>query len=158
MEETLPPELPATPTDYAGFWIRFGAIVLDWIILGIINITISSLYLWFFQTENRFEWEDGAYVTTPNIINAFISWLYFAGLESSKYQATLGKQMVKIYVTDEAGGRISFLRATGRYFSKFISAMILFIGFIMAAFTAKKQALHDIIAGTLVLKKGTVIS
>ena len=55
-------------------------------------------------------------------------------------------------VTDLAGNRISFLRATGRYFAKIISALILFIGFIMVAFTEKKQGLHDMIAGTLVVR------
>jgi uncharacterized RDD family membrane protein YckC len=58
-----------------------------------------------------------------------------------------------IYVTGLDGQRISFLRATGRYLAKFLSALILFIGFIMAAFTARKQALHDMIAGTLVLSR-----
>ena len=58
-----------------------------------------------------------------------------------------------IIVTDETGGRISFGRATGRYFSKIISAMIFWIGYIMAGFTDKKQALHDVIANTLVWKR-----
>ena len=81
-----------------------------------------------------------------------MQWLYFALLESSAKQGTLGKMALGIRVTDLDGNRISFGRATGRYFAKFISAIILYIGFIMAAFTAKKQALHDIIASTLVIK------
>jgi uncharacterized RDD family membrane protein YckC len=56
-------------------------------------------------------------------------------------------------VTDLAGRRISFGRATGRFFAKYISATILMIGFVMAGFTEKKQALHDILAGTLVIRK-----
>ena len=81
-----------------------------------------------------------------------VSWLYFALLESSPKQATLGKMALGIKVTDLDGNRISFGRATGRFFAKIISGVILMIGYIMAAFTAKKQALHDIIASTLVIK------
>jgi len=79
-------------------------------------------------------------------------WIYEAAMESSSKQATLGKMALGLKVTDEQGGRISFARATGRYFAKIISGMILFIGYIMAGFTARKQALHDMIAGTLVTR------
>lgn len=80
-------------------------------------------------------------------------WLYFALMESSKFQGTVGKLALGIIVTDVDGNKISFARATGRYFSKILSGFILMIGYIMAGFTEKKQALHDIIAGTLVWKK-----
>ena len=80
----------------------------------------------------------------------FGSWLYSALLESSSYQATLGKMILGMKVTDLAGNRISFERATGRHFAKILSAMILGIGFLMVAFTERKQGLHDILAGTLV--------
>jgi len=80
------------------------------------------------------------------------SWIYEATLESSSRQATLGKMAMGLRVTDEQGRRISFARATARYFSKILSGMILFIGYIMAGFTARKQALHDLIAGTLVTR------
>lgn len=79
-------------------------------------------------------------------------WIYEAVMESSSKQATLGKMALGLKVTDEQGRRISFVRATGRYFSKIISGMILCIGYIMAGFTARKQALHDMIAGTLVTR------
>jgi len=82
-----------------------------------------------------------------------LTWLYYALLESSSWQATLGKKALGLEVTDLAGGRISFGRATGRYFARWISAMTLGIGFIMAGFTEKKQALHDILVGTLVIRK-----
>ena len=76
------------------------------------------------------------------------SWLYWALMESSAWQATLGKKLFGLKVTDLQGRRISFARASGRYFGK-----IVFVGFIMVAFTEKKQALHDMIAGCLVVKK-----
>lgn len=80
------------------------------------------------------------------------AWIYEAAMESSSRQATLGKMALGLRVSDEQGRRISFLRATARYFSKILSGMILFIGYIMAGFTARKQALHDMIAGTLVTR------
>jgi len=79
--------------------------------------------------------------------------LYYALMESSAKQATLGKMAISIKVTDMAGNRISFGRATGRYFGKYVSALIMYIGFLMAGFTQQKQALHDIMAGCLVVNK-----
>jgi len=84
------------------------------------------------------------------VFSALVSWIYEAALESSSYQATLGKMALGLKVTDLAGNRISFARATGRHFAKYVSGMIFFIGYIMAGFTERKQALHDMIAGTLV--------
>jgi uncharacterized RDD family membrane protein YckC len=80
-------------------------------------------------------------------------WLYFALLESSSWQGTLGKKALGLIVTDMMGRRISFARATGRHFAKIISGMILLIGYLMAGFTERKQALHDMIAGCLVFRK-----
>ena len=81
------------------------------------------------------------------------SWLYEAVMMTSEWQATVGKRIMSIVVTDLDGKRLSFGRATGRHFAKYISAFLLGIGFIIAAFTAKRQALHDMIAETLVIKR-----
>ena len=81
------------------------------------------------------------------------SWLYHTMMESSRHQATLGKMALGIIVTDLNGARISFARANARFFGKWISGMIMNIGYLMAAFTEKKQALHDILAGCLVIRK-----
>jgi uncharacterized RDD family membrane protein YckC len=78
------------------------------------------------------------------------NWIYEAAMESSSKQATVGKMALGLKVTDLEGRRISFARATGRHFAKLISGMILLIGYIMAGFSQRKQALHDMIAGTLV--------
>jgi uncharacterized RDD family membrane protein YckC len=87
-------------------------------------------------------------------IAVVLQWLYFAYLESGEKQATWGKQAMGMYVTDMAGQRITFGRASGRFFAKIVSGLVPFlIGYIMAAFTARKQALHDMIANTLVLKR-----
>ena len=78
------------------------------------------------------------------------SWLYCALMESSSYQATLGKMIFGMKVTDLCGNRISFARATGRHFAKILSGLILCIGFIMVGLSERKQGLHDLLAGTLV--------
>ena len=82
-----------------------------------------------------------------------ISWLYFAMMESSQRQATFGKAMLNLRVSDVNGNRLSFGHASGRYFSKIITGLVPFgIGYIMAGFTQKKQALHDFIASTVVIR------
>lgn len=85
-------------------------------------------------------------------MTVILTWLYYALLESSAKQGTLGKVILGMKVVDYNNQRISFARATGRYFSKIISTIILMIGFIMIAFTSRKQGLHDMIARTLVIK------
>jgi uncharacterized RDD family membrane protein YckC len=87
------------------------------------------------------------------VIQLVIYWLYFAIMESSHFQGTVGKIVLGMKVVDLQGNKISFLKATGRSFGKYLSSIILLIGYIMAAFTEKKQALHDMIAGCLVVKR-----
>ena len=87
-----------------------------------------------------------------NLLSILAGWIYFASTESSSWQATVGKKLLNLKVTDMNGDRLTFGRATGRYFGKILSSLICLIGFIMAAFTEKKQALHDMMANTLVVK------
>jgi uncharacterized RDD family membrane protein YckC len=87
------------------------------------------------------------------LIIQLFRWVYFAGFQSSRYQATIGKMIFGIIVTDLQGNKISFITATVRVFSKILSQIIFFGGYFMAAFTEKRQGLHDKIAGTVVLKK-----
>jgi uncharacterized RDD family membrane protein YckC len=134
-------------TAYAGFWLRLAAYIIDGIILYIPNTIVSTII----GIGNIYNYNTG-FEPTAILINLLLL-LYFPIMESSEIQGTLGKKLVDIKVTDMDGQRISFLRAIGRYFAKILSAMILFIGFIMAGFTEKKQALHDILAGTLVVKR-----
>ena len=87
-------------------------------------------------------------------IGLVVGWLYYAYSESSAAQATLGKRALGLYVTDLNGQRISFARASARYFCKIITGMVpLFIGYILAGVTQRKQALHDMIAACLVLRR-----
>jgi uncharacterized RDD family membrane protein YckC len=124
---------------YGGFWIRVVAALIDGLILAVIGAILS------FGADDR---------TTGGLASTLIGWIYYAWLESSTRQATFGKSLLGLTVVDEQGQRISFGRATGRYFAKYLSAIILLIGFIMVAFDARKQGLHDKLAGTLVLKRG----
>ncbi len=154
----------ARPTvAYAGFWLRFVAFIIDIIILGIVG---SIITLPFAVSMGMGAFMRGRPPMTPEewmpffagiwriiLIRIVLNWLYFAFLESSAWQGTVGKKALGLEVTDLGGHRISFGRASGRFFGKFISSMILLIGYIMAGFTEKKQALHDMMAGCLVIRK-----
>jgi uncharacterized RDD family membrane protein YckC len=141
---------PAYPVAYAGFWRRFVAFVVDSIILGIPVSIILTAVLFAALPESI---HTAASATVRFLVSVVFSWLYYTLLESSRAQATPGKMLLGIVVIDLPGQRISWARANARYWSKYISAIIFYIGYIMAGFTSKKQALHDMIAGTLVIKK-----
>jgi uncharacterized RDD family membrane protein YckC len=142
---------------YAGFWIRVVAYLIDGIILGVAQsiIMFSFLGSFFFNIQPG-EIPDGAFFMKLGfvwILVLIVQWLYFAGMESSSRQATVGKLALGIVVTDLNGDRVSFAQASGRFFSKIISALVMCIGFLMVGFSEKKQGLHDLIARTYVVKK-----
>jgi uncharacterized RDD family membrane protein YckC len=142
---------PVISPPYAGFWLRFCAAFVDGIVLWVVQIPIQfALGIDPFDSQKRVA---VGIVVFSNLISIVIHWLYKSLQESSSHQATLGKRAVGIIVTDEIGNRISFGRATGRHFAEYLSALILMIGYLMAGWTRRKQALHDMIAGTLVVKK-----
>ena len=143
---------------YAGFWRRFVAVLIDKIILVIGGAIIGGILgaiIGFVLGASGTDLGTIKAVAgvAGYIIGLVLDWLYFTLLESSSKQATLGKMAIGIIVTDLNDNRISFGKANGRYWGKIISAIILLIGFFMAGFTQNKQALHDIMAGTLVVKK-----
>jgi len=80
------------------------------------------------------------------------TWLYFAGMESSPWRATLGKKLLGLYVTDIKGQRLSLIRATGRTFAKYLSAATAGVGYLLCGFTEKKQTLHDMVTSCVVLR------
>jgi uncharacterized RDD family membrane protein YckC len=154
---------------YAGFWLRFVAYIIDYIIiyavqsfvfvpvLGLMGISFASKMN---NVENMSEAETmgmiasfAAVAGATALLTTVIALLYWSLMESSKYQATVGKMVLGLKVTDVDGNSLDFVKALVRNVCKIISGMILFIGYIMAGFTEKKQGLHDIIAGTLVVKK-----
>ncbi len=143
-----PMEPVARAVQYAGFWKRAAAVIIDSVLLMIVFV---PLVLLFGGVSQAAEGGPPAGSGILNILTTAVYWLYFAGMESSAKQATFGKLALGIKVTDLDGQQLSFLRATGRHFGKYLSSLILFIGYILAAFTEKKQALHDMIASTLVV-------
>jgi uncharacterized RDD family membrane protein YckC len=125
---------------YAGFWIRVGAYLIDAILVGVVNTLIT-----FSLTA-----------TSPilgSLVSLALGIAYFAFMESSENQATLGKMAVGIKVGDINGDRISVGNAVGRYFAKILSAITLCIGFMMVGWDAKNQGLHDKLADTFVFYK-----
>ena len=145
----------AAPT-YAGFWWRFLAYIIDAFISACIFFPLGAL-LGVAIVASGQDPNSGEMLAARlglNSISIVITWLYYALCESSSWQGTIGKKVLGIRVTDTNSQRIGFAKATGRHFGKIISGIILGIGFIMIAFTEQKQGLHDMMAGTLVLRGG----
>lgn len=153
----------ARPGEYmnapAGFWMRFAAYIIDALILLVpgypIARVIPSLMGVALPDQPTLD-QLIAFLPASclvNVITLVIGWFYFALMECSANQGTLGKMALGIKVTDMAGQRITFGRASGRYFGKLLSGLILYVGYMMAGWTEKKQALHDILANTLVVRK-----
>ena len=157
--QTVTPATPGIPytypiaIEYAGFWKRFAAYFLDMLIVNIVSYVIAFVVGAIVGISLGDSFDSGLIVLFVVPVVLILDWLYFALMESSSKQATLGKQALRIIVTDLEGKRISFGRATGRFISKLFSAIIIYIGFFMIAFTGKKQGLHDMMAGTLVIVK-----
>lgn len=159
-----PPVAYAPPSIYGGFWIRFLAHLVDHIILGVVAaplffITVLPSIIRIAQQADRDQEPSPEMIITiissvfVYIALAFVGqWLYEALLTSSLWQGTIGKKILRLKVVDEAGNRISFGRATGRFFAKILSSMFMCIGFIMIGFTERKTGLHDMLAGTRVLR------
>ena len=155
--------------EYAGFWVRFLAFLIDNAVVGIgfVLILIPLIFLtglggFIGEIHPNEDMNDvGIFMLFGLLflaatVSLLLTWLYHALMESSEWQATLGKKVLGLVVTDMAGRRVSFGRATGRHFAKIITNMVpAFIGYIMAGFTERKQALHDMIAGCLVLRRNS---
>jgi uncharacterized RDD family membrane protein YckC len=152
---------------YAGFWLRFVAYLIDGFLVTVVSCVfavvaivalgggavISALK----DAENSgdvFPFLFMGWVLVFIFVSLLATWLYYAKMESSPSQGTLGKMALGLIVTDLEGRRITFGRASGRFFAKLITGIVpLAIGYIMAGFTEKRQALHDMIAACLVLRK-----
>jgi len=160
-------ETTATQT-YGGFWIRFVAYIIDIIILGIVSSIVIIPILGALGFGAYGTMSNGGEMTEDQIgalmgmitgagifmyiANIIVGWLYFALMQSSAKQATVGKMALGLKVINKDGSKMNFGQATLRFIGKMISYAILLIGFIIAGFTEKKQALHDMIAGTYVIK------
>jgi len=132
----------STQPAFAGVWRRLAALLIDAILLGCVEGALGMLIALL----------DTADISKLISVGAAISWAYYALLESSPAQATLGKIAFGIKVTDAGGGLISFRRASVRYFCKSLSTLVLGIGWLLPFLTPRRQALHDLLAGTLVVR------
>ncbi len=139
-------------TKFGGFFRRFVAHVIDSVIQFVIAVFLCLIFAVVFIGTGFFELPDGLQESIFTSWTFLIGWIYEAVLISSSWQATVGKRILSLKVVDGEGNRVSFARATGRFFAKILSALILCIGFLMIGFTKRKQGLHDMIAGTLVIK------
>jgi len=149
---------------YGGFWIRLLAHLIDHVILGAIAaplffiLILPAILRVINEAERNREPSPELIVAIVSsvlvyIILAFVGqWLYEALLTSSSWQGTVGKRVLQLKVTDELGNRIGFGRATGRFFAKILSSMFCCVGFIMVGLTDRKRGLHDMLAGTVVMR------
>lgn len=147
----LLPTQQARPLLHAGSWRRSAAWLIDALIAG------SAAYALFFTGMLP----DLIVRSTGSVMFGHVStwsgtfilrWLYAALFQSSRLQASPGMLALGLRVTDLRGARIGFARATGRYFASILSSILLGIGYLMIGWTRRKQGLHDLIAGTLVVR------
>jgi uncharacterized RDD family membrane protein YckC len=141
------PSRSGSRSQSAGFWMRVVAALVDVTVLLSVGYVIAGMVAAFYTGS-----EQGS-KTLFIIVSILIRWLYFAKMESSNYGATLGKLAVGLKVTDLAGAPISFRIATARHFGKVLSSLTLGAGYVMVAFTERKQGLHDMLAGCLVVRR-----
>jgi uncharacterized RDD family membrane protein YckC len=154
--------------NFAGFWLRVAAAIVDGVIVSVaLGVLLVPLFLLSglgttigALTQNHGRPDPAIFIGLIGLIliltgiSVLVQWLYHAYLESGERQGTWGKQVLGLYVTDLMGNPITFGHASGRFFAKIVTGMIpLGIGYIMAGFTERKQALHDMIASCLVLRR-----
>lgn len=133
---------------YAGFWLRTVAYALDWALIFVAAfLLIFTFVIGVGPSMSPEEME-----TIGQLFGVVIAWLYFTVAESSTWQATPGKRLLGLRVVDRDGVRIGWWHANGRYWSKILSAVLLWVGFLMVGVTQHKQGLHDLIAGTFVIR------
>jgi uncharacterized RDD family membrane protein YckC len=152
------------PQAFGGFWIRFVAYSVDALVLAIPSTVVSMIIFTAFGfspgvmfdfTGRQAMAMDQKFQLANNISNLaqlLIFWPYYAGMHS-KYGATLGKLALGLRVVDDTGTYPSFARASGRYYATILSACLCLVGYIWAGFHRQKRALHDLIAGTYVVRK-----
>lgn len=137
------------PTLHAGFWMRVVAYFIDMLVMVIPVGIIGAIFGFAAAVQGV---DSDTIGTLSRLLGLLLAWPYFALCESSSWQATVGKRAMGLRVTDDQGRRIGFGRATGRYFGRILSGITLLIGYMLAGWTARKQALHDMLAGCCVVR------
>lgn len=147
---------------YAGFWKRVAASIIDSFILMMASwlVQVPLFMVMGLGMGSLFEGSSGLsdgmgtlLVAIGYLISLAVPLFYFAWMHSSSMQASIGKLAIGIKVVDGQGRRIGFWRGFARYFAYLLSALLFCIGFLMAAFTDRKRALHDILCDTLVVDR-----
>jgi len=138
--------------EYAGLWRRCMAFAIDLMVAGLVVFALAIILSIVLGPRIGVP-AGGVIVASFAIVWLIVTWFYWALMESSSRQSTVGKAIMGMVVTDIDGKRVSFRRATGRHFGKFASALVVLAGFVMIGFTAKRQGLHDLITGSLVVMK-----
>jgi uncharacterized RDD family membrane protein YckC len=150
------PVMPARPA-FAGFWLRAVAYLIDTILISLVFGLVASFY-----PSTFIKFPDAPVTSLTSLpqltpiafaITITATWFYYTMFEASTWQATPGKRVLRLYVADLNGQRVTFARAAARNFTKMISSLTFLVGYLVAGFTEKKQALHDILAGCLVLRR-----
>jgi len=144
----------AMPLRYAGFWLRFSAALLDGFLMSfpLFVFVFFSVFVVRLVSARRYDPAIGILAALA-AITLLVPWLYFSFLESSYWQATIGKSLLRLYVADLEGHRLTRSRAMGRNLAKYLSNLTVGVGYVMCGFTKRKQALHDVVAGCLVLRR-----
>ena len=147
---------------FAGFWIRLLAGVIDLVLMNLAAMVAGGIaggvLGGIMGAGGAGEAEIIAVATVVGqVLGLLVGIAYFALQEASRHQATLGKRLCGIVVCTQDGARIGLGRAVLRYLAAILSASLLFIGMLMIAFTARKQGLHDMMTGTVVVRKDSVM-
>jgi uncharacterized RDD family membrane protein YckC len=142
---------------YASIWRRFCAALFDAFLASAILLPVTVLLVWVMEAYHSeiglSEIKSRTVMGTAAVLLWIVCFgLYCASAESSVHQATPGKRLLKLKVVSMSYGRLTFQQATGRYYAKFLSTFALLVGFAIAIFHSRKQSLHDMIAGTLVVR------
>lgn len=145
------PPAPERPREaYGGFWRRLAAHAIDIMLLGLISSLVSSLIgITAVEGDEPFNQRQLLVV----LFALGLATLYYGLWESSPTQATPGKLALSLRVAGRDGRRIAFPRAAVRYWGKLLSTLLLGVGFVMIAFTRRRQGLHDLLADTIVLQQ-----
>jgi uncharacterized RDD family membrane protein YckC len=144
-----PPAATPGPRIHAGFWRRYVGGMADAAIIGVVTFLVASAGVAIAQSVHNYE----IIIVACALLMAVITWLYFAGLESRPGWGTLGKRLAGITVVDRRGQPLGFGRATGRFWARALSALPLLAGFLLPAFTRRRQAPHDMVCGALVVSR-----
>lgn len=143
------------PLKYAGFWLRAAAFLLDSLLLALVYAAVEAVLVAVFGVfMHLHDWLPLVFFGTSGLL---LTWCWYAAFESSPWQATPGKKLLRLQVTTLQGGRVSFWRALGRQAGKVVSKFLFGLGYLFAAFTRRKQALHDMFASTLVVRRPTLL-